>query len=929
LHMEEFNSKVRTMLAAFNPVESGGLASNTTPIEDVMMARYDEAFVNSGGAELVENCVQIIGGKLRDLKIARSNKQPRQDSGYDTLGLDKLYKINEMRRDKFAHEVARIAKKTKAYPYVPGLKGRDRSRQKSLTKYGNDISCLTDLMRASLTYRGIEDVYSALHDIVEEDLTLKRNDFYIVEVEDRFLKPAGGYRDVMMLFNVDGVIAEVQIHCNLMMQAKKSGGHKAYRAQREVTELIFEACIRNSESEFVRLAKQYPTCNPAVRDKNGRSALHYTCQHGSIVSTRILVQHEANVWAEDETGVLPCELALKAHNLDVLFLMLTQMYIQKPTSGRVARRLVEHCLLWWCDKTAYAAEGVPGALKGQWKRAGDLMMEVVNKHAEYGGHKILESWFWGIVSEASVVGSIDRVRVLLSVGFDSKTDRSRSSAMDLAIQNGHRVMVVVLRQFAVMGAECCQCWIGSTNTHLQTAAKNEDAAQASTALGAGADPNAMDAWLSNKRTPLMAFAAAGNLSICQQLIEAKAQIAQIDNFRCNALHYARVFGHDEVDTYLLTAGKTTDLGLKPNQDMSQYVLDAVQAGCCGALKLAALTCEEREINFREVLEQLVKPFENSLLQMAVDITAESDPAGQVARALLELRANPLVKNNRDSTPIHSAAYAGQEDLFESMILVVYNMDGGPEALELLEPLGAGATFLDGARAALNRNKQRVSKKKRDERASSKGTGPSKDEMKNNALWLKVGFFAFKHATVLAHLNHTRDGEAASFFDILQQRMGGVGSGDLVSDADSGEHEGSDAVKSAVSGKSAVSRLSKRSKHSGKSAVSSVSKKKPPRSNSTLSASPPVSAVGKSAVASIGKHSVVAKKLLARARERRSIDTKSVAEESIKSESGPKVNFGGSEGSESAPQEPESPRVVLTRKGTKELFEAKKKNTLMP
>ena len=76
---------------------------------------------------------------------------------------------------------------------------------------------------------------------------------------------------------------------------------------------------------------------------------------------------------------------MKAHNLDVLFLMLTQMYIQKPTSGRVVRRLVEHSFLWWCDKTAYAADGAVAALKGPWKRAGDLMMEVVTKHADYGG----------------------------------------------------------------------------------------------------------------------------------------------------------------------------------------------------------------------------------------------------------------------------------------------------------------------------------------------------------------------------------------------------------------------------------------------------------------------------------------------------------------------------------------------------------------
>jgi hypothetical protein len=47
-----------------------------------------------------------------------------------------------------------------------------------------------------------------------------------------------------------------------------------------------------------------------------------------------------------------------------------------------------------------------------------------------------------------------------------------------------------------------------------------------------------------------------------------------------------------------------------------------------------------------------------------------DPAGQVAKALMALRASPLTKNKNGDMPILSAAYAGHKGLYDSMIRIV-------------------------------------------------------------------------------------------------------------------------------------------------------------------------------------------------------------------------------------------------------------------
>ena len=58
------------------------------------------------------------------------------------------------------------------------------------------------------------------------------------------------------------------------------------------------------------------------------------------------------------------------------------------------------------------------------------------------------------------------------------------------------------------------------------AARQADAAYGRAALAAGADPLAQQAFGVGKRTALMSFAAAGELDLCEELLQARAEVGR-------------------------------------------------------------------------------------------------------------------------------------------------------------------------------------------------------------------------------------------------------------------------------------------------------------------------------------------------------------------------------------------------------------------
>eukprot|EP00971_Amphidinium_carterae_P114359 2265670-Amphidinium_carterae.2 len=239
---QEFKAVVSDLIGSYAAgTLSMAAAIDLKKLEDSMAHDYDKGFEMAGGQAVAEKFFPEVNSVLRTLRRLRGTHRFKQDVGYEILGLDQLYETVARTNSKLIHEVSRLGKETGGHAICPNLKGRSRARAKMLTKYGNDPACLTDLMRASITYPRVSDLYKALIAIVQEDLNCGRRDFFILEVNDRFQNAKDGYRDISMLVDVDGVVGEVQLHVQSVLNAKKSKGHNTYKKQRLINESLFEA----------------------------------------------------------------------------------------------------------------------------------------------------------------------------------------------------------------------------------------------------------------------------------------------------------------------------------------------------------------------------------------------------------------------------------------------------------------------------------------------------------------------------------------------------------------------------------------------------------------------------------------------------------------------------------------------------------------
>ncbi|CAE7574603.1 unnamed protein product, partial [Symbiodinium microadriaticum] len=198
-------------------------------IERDMADRYNQAFEEAGGIDEVQSHVGEVsrGMSLPESTIAGAFgrydlntfwcldclvRDPRLPSAKLELNVMTPDYFLLPRMEKFNLEVQRIASHTIGIAQIPPLKGYSRARTKVLTRYGNDCGCLTDVMRASVIYNSIEEVYSALRYLLREDVLNPRPDLAVVEVNDRFQNCRDGYRDISLLFDLSGVICELQLH---------------------------------------------------------------------------------------------------------------------------------------------------------------------------------------------------------------------------------------------------------------------------------------------------------------------------------------------------------------------------------------------------------------------------------------------------------------------------------------------------------------------------------------------------------------------------------------------------------------------------------------------------------------------------------------------------------------------------------------------
>jgi len=412
--------------------------------------------------------------------------------------------------------------------------------------------------------------------------------------------------------------------------------------------------------------------------------------------------------------------------------------------------------------------GIEDSALREWNRSGALLLKVL---AHFQVQEPLEQW----LLSAAANNHTGRVRVLLDAGFDMPQRPGQESVMDMAISQGRIDMTAMLCEYQARGVKCCSCWVDSIHAHLKYASMKEDKAYAQAALSAGADSNHVTTKAAGKRTPLMAFSAAGDVETCLSIIEHRGHIQSFDAYGCSALHYAQACGYDGMEDYMpnlkaLQRRKNKDWKSTSDvQGLAMYLCRAAGDGCCGAVARIKHFIEEDQDAvdadiFGQVLRFGVPPFNLTALHVAVQAASSGiDPGGQVCRALLLGKANPLIASAKDETPLDMAATSGLDKLHSQMeAMLSREAEKYPSEARSIEDK------LRQSRTTLQRNTS-----SRDKRA-----GLFKFEShdaEERQLFLTIGFAAFRSEALSNRLDEFREESATTFLSVLRTARTWLGS----------------------------------------------------------------------------------------------------------------------------------------------------------
>ncbi|CAE7706815.1 ANK1 [Symbiodinium sp. CCMP2592] len=298
------------------PLEQFGLADSKydenivlLDREDGAAAKYAKALEISGGEEklrsfrqlskelqskhgLHEEQKDVISTGERAARSVKVNFQPF----FPTL--DKLFEFAHKHKHHFFDLVDRVATATHGTCAKPPLKGKERCESKARFKYvdsaGNiEWHRLTDIVRDTLSYENLEDLYDGLK-LIDEDENVE-----IVEFNDRYQTPLdGGYRDLQLTLRVQGkLVCELQLTTKYMLFIKESSGHRVFEIKRQ---LIADVAA-NSELECRKTLKWAGKDAEAVLEEKKKPLLHKAASQGNSGMVELFLQHGADVNLTEET----------------------------------------------------------------------------------------------------------------------------------------------------------------------------------------------------------------------------------------------------------------------------------------------------------------------------------------------------------------------------------------------------------------------------------------------------------------------------------------------------------------------------------------------------------------------------------------------------------------------------------------------------
>lgn len=317
--------------------------------KDVSAAeRYKRALEEAGGDAVIRKYSTLSRELTENMETGETVSQALE---YQLLDIDRLYEEAKCMEDSIQDFAKEIASLTNGKFLPAKLKSKDRAAFKSRIKYGNDLSRLMDIQRCTVEFSDIATMYKGI-------ATLKKKNYFskehrvsarIISFEDRFQigqRLTDGYCDIQLLLMVDEHVSEMQMNVASMLRAKHMGGHRAYRSTRERNERLLMASIKNEfstetpiqrdeyegfsiyENVGVKRLLQHGANPNAVKDKTGRSALHYAARHGNVKMIDALLEKNADCFSLDRSYSMPLHRSLIHRHLDATRVLLNKMIFE-------------------------------------------------------------------------------------------------------------------------------------------------------------------------------------------------------------------------------------------------------------------------------------------------------------------------------------------------------------------------------------------------------------------------------------------------------------------------------------------------------------------------------------------------------------------------------------------------------------------------
>ncbi len=158
----------------------------------------------------------------------RAKAEPKRMGPQRTSNLDALYAEAEVAKKELDVMTRSIAQDLGGEAMIPAtLKGSERAKEKIAADYEGDASRISDLARASISFKSVSQL--------EKGLAAIKAKVKIVRLKDRFQNPQNGYRDILMNLEMsNGHVVEMQLHLASILNVKNGEGHKLYELERKI-----------------------------------------------------------------------------------------------------------------------------------------------------------------------------------------------------------------------------------------------------------------------------------------------------------------------------------------------------------------------------------------------------------------------------------------------------------------------------------------------------------------------------------------------------------------------------------------------------------------------------------------------------------------------------------------------------------------------